>query len=77
MMDMTTHDMATLFAQLGLDNSPSDIQAFIANHKLTPELSLSEASFWTEAQANFLKENWRQDADWSAVIDQLNVQLRH
>lgn len=77
MMDMTTHDMATLFAQLGLDNSPSDIKDFIASHKLPAELSLSEASFWTEAQANFLKENWRQDADWCVVIDQLNVQLRH
>jgi hypothetical protein len=76
-MDMTTHDMPTLFAQLGLDNSPSDITAFIASHKLPAELSLSEASFWTEAQASFLKENWRQDADWSDVIDQLNVLLRH
>lgn len=76
-MDMTTHDMATLFAQLGLENSPSAITAFIANHKLPAELSLSEAPFWTEAQASFLKENWRQDADWSVVIDQLNVQLRH
>lgn len=76
-MDMTTHDMATLFAQLGLDNSPSAIEAFIASHKLPAELSLSEASFWTEAQANFLKENWRQDADWCEVIDQLNVLLRH
>lgn len=76
-MDMTTHDMATLFAQLGLDNSPSAIEAFIASHKLPAELSLSEASFWTEAQASFLKENWRQDADWCEVIDQLNVLLRH
>lgn len=75
-MDMTTHDMETLFAQLGLDNSPADITAFIASHKIPAELSLSDAHFWTEAQASFIKENWRQDADWCVVIDQLNVQLR-
>jgi hypothetical protein len=76
-MDMTTHDMATLFAQLGLDNSPSDIAAFIASHKIPADLSLSAASFWSNAQASFLIENWKQDADWCVVIDELNVLLRH
>ncbi len=46
-MDMTTHDMATLFAQLGLDNSPSAIKAFVASHKIPADLSLAQASFWT------------------------------
>lgn len=76
-MDMTTHDIPTLFAQLGLDNSPSAITAFVASHKIPAEVSLSQASFWSTAQANFLIENWRQDADWCEVIDQLNVLLRH
>ncbi len=40
-MDMTTHDMATLFAQLGLDNSPSAIKAFIASHKNSGRLVVS------------------------------------
>ena len=75
-MDMTTHDMATLFAQLGLDNSPSAIKAFVASHKIPADMSLAQASFWTSAQANFLTENLKQDADWSDVIDQLNVLLR-
>lgn len=76
-MDMTTHDIATLFAQLGLDNSPSAIKAFVASHKIPADISLAQASFWTSAQANFLTENLKQDADWSDVIDQLNVLLRH
>ncbi|MCA1929867.1 DUF2789 domain-containing protein [Rheinheimera sp.] len=75
-MDMTTHDLATLFAQLGLDNSPAGIKAFIANHKIPADMSLAQASFWTSAQASFLTENLKQDADWSDVIDQLNVLLR-
>lgn len=75
-MDMTTHDMTTLFAQLGLDNSPSAIKAFVASHKIPADISLAQASFWTDAQANFLTENLKQDADWSDVIDQLNVMLR-
>lgn len=75
-MDMTTHDIPTLFAQLGLDNSPSAIKAFIASHKIPADLSLAQASFWTDAQASFLAENLKQDADLSEVIDQLNVMLR-
>ncbi|MBU0914417.1 MAG: DUF2789 domain-containing protein [Gammaproteobacteria bacterium] len=76
-MDMTTHDMATLFAQLGLDNSPAAIRAFVASHKIPADMSLAQASFWNSAQASFLTENLKQDADWSDVIDQLNVLLRH
>jgi Protein of unknown function (DUF2789) len=75
-MDMTTHDMATLFAQLGLDNSPTAINAFIASHKIPADMTLAQASFWTSAQASFLTENLKQDADWSDVIDQLNMLLR-
>ena len=75
-MDRTTHDIPTLFAQLGLDNSPSAIKAFVASHKIPADLSLAQASFWTDAQASFLTENLKQDADWSEVIDQLNLMLR-
>lgn len=75
-MDMTRHDMATLFAQLGLDSSPTAIKAFIDSHKIPANTSLAQAAFWTEAQASFLTENLKQDADWSEVIDQLDVMLR-
>jgi hypothetical protein len=75
-MDMTTHDIATLFAQLGLGNSRSAIKAFVASHKIPADISLAQASFWSNAQASFLTENLKQDADWSDVIDQLNILLR-
>ncbi len=75
-MDMTRHDMATLFAQLGLDNSPSAISAFINSHKIPTDISLAQATFWNSAQASFLTEHLKQDADWSEVIDQLDVLLR-
>lgn len=75
-MDTTTHDMATLFAQLGLDNNPAAIKAFIANHKITADTPLAQAHFWNAAQASFIAENLKQDADWSEVIDQLSVLLR-
>ena len=75
-MDMSTHNIENLFAQLGLDNSPEAIKAFAASHKISAEQSLAQASFWSEAQANFLTENLKQDADWSDVIDQLNLLLR-
>jgi hypothetical protein len=31
--------------------------------------------FWTEAQRSFLKEEIIEDADWAAVIDELNGRL--
>lgn len=76
MMDMTTHDMPTLFAQLGLDNSPAAIAAFVASHKIPADMPLAQAPFWNQAQAGFLMENLKQDADWSEMIDQLNLMLR-
>jgi hypothetical protein len=76
-MDMSTQDLTNLFAQLGLDNSPSAIKDFIASHKLPADISLAQATFWNEAQANFLKENLKQDADWCVVIDKLNLLLRY
>jgi hypothetical protein len=36
---------------------------------------LSEAPFWTNAQAAFLREEILNDADWAEVIDQLNARL--
>ena len=37
--------------------------------------ALSEAAFWTPAQAAFLREEILNDADWAEVIDQLNAEL--
>lgn len=76
-MDFPNPGFRELFAQLGLPGEPEDIAAFIAEHSpLSSELRLSEASFWTPAQAAFLREELLGDADWAEVIDELDVCLR-
>jgi len=78
-MDTTTHhDLASLFAQLGLPDSPAEIRQFIISKRPLPQtLNLSEAPFWTPAQVAFLREQWHQDdGDWVMQIDQLNTLLR-
>lgn len=76
MIETTTHSMSNLFAQLGLPNDPNSIEQFISTHRgLNTGVSLSEAAFWTPAQSAFLKEEILMDADWVAVIDELNTVL--
>jgi hypothetical protein len=70
-MDTSTHTFADLFDQLGLPSSEAEIQAFVASHRPLPE-----DSFWSPAQAQFLREQLLVDADWAEVVDQLNVSLR-
>ena len=76
-VDRSNHTLACLFAQLGLENSEENIQAFISSHKGIPnQISLSEASCWNKAQANFLKDAINDDSDWSEIVDTLDVLLR-
>ncbi|CAN5230167.1 DUF2789 domain-containing protein [soil metagenome] len=75
-MDLSTHTMSDLFAQLGLPSEEADIQAFIASHRpLAGGAALADASFWTPTQARFLREEILEDADWAEVVDQLNLAL--
>jgi len=76
-MESQTHTLSHLFAQLGLPGDDAAIEAFIATHAPLPhDLSLADAPFWTPAQAAFLKAEIAEDADWSAVVDSLDVLLR-
>ncbi len=76
MIETSTHNMSNLFAQLGLPSDLGAIQSFIATHgSLNPEILISEAPFWTRTQAAFLREEILMDADWVAVIDELNAAL--
>ena len=76
-MDLFTHDLPGLFAQLGLPNDADAIARFVATHRPLPDATrLADAGFWTAAQAQFLREEITEDADWAPVIDQLNVMLR-
>jgi hypothetical protein len=75
-MEPTVHPFSELFAQLGLPNDNASIQQFIATHSPLPNgMRLEEAPFWSRAQAQLLREERREDADWAMVVDRLNVAL--
>ncbi len=76
-MEQPTHSLPSLFKQLGLDSDPTSIDQFIATHSpLKPELHLADAFFWSKSQADFLRGEILDDADWAEVVDQLDVLLR-
>jgi hypothetical protein len=76
-MDNPIHLFSDLFAQLGLPADEPGIRQFIAAHTpLAADLELPLASFWTPAQAAFLREALLQDSDWAELVDQLSQALR-
>ena len=76
-MELSTHTLRDLFLQLGLPGEQPDIDQFVAAHRpLANSIALADASFWNPAQAQFLREEIGEDADWAEVVDQLNVMLR-
>ena len=72
-MELLTHDMPALFAQLGLANDEISLHRFIREHHLDNQTLLPEASFWSPSQAVFLRDALWNDSDWSEAIDQLDV----
>jgi hypothetical protein len=72
---LQNNDLGTLFEQLALDSDPASIDDFIATHQLSADVKLVDADFWSPAQAAFLKEQLREDADWAMTVDELNVRL--
>lgn len=76
-MDIQEPSFKTLFDQLGLPSSPEDIEAFIEAHRpLDAEIILWKAPFWTTAQAQFLRDGIKDDADWAPVVDRFDTRLR-
>ena len=76
-MDTFHHSMGELFAQLGLPDDTASIEAFIQQHRPLPmSIRLFDAPFWSLSQAALIHEKLTEDADWSVLIDTLNVQLR-
>ncbi|GLX81153.1 DUF2789 family protein [Thalassotalea eurytherma] len=77
-MDRSSHTLACLFAQLGLNNSDEQITQFIEqNRGIADEVVIYEATIWNSAQASFLQEALAQDSDWAEIVDSLDAQLRH
>ena len=75
-MEPGVHSINSLFRQLGLPDSDTDIENFIHSHQPLPgSLCLQDATFWSPAQAEFLREALDDDADWAAVVDELDARL--
>jgi hypothetical protein len=75
-MDTDIHTLADLFRQLGLADDTAAIEAFIQSHRPLPgDVALADAPFWSAAQAQFLREEKDDDADWAELIDALAVRL--
>jgi len=75
-MEAPVHSIGNLFAQLGLPSDQASVEQFIKRHSPLPAgIVLSEAPFWTSAQAAFLREELLKDADWAEIIDELNARL--
>jgi len=75
-METHSHDMTSLFDQLGLPSDEENIQKFIEEHRLLADTTLFDADFWTDSQAKFLRDQIKADADWAVIIDTLDTSLR-
>jgi len=75
MLGEVDYNMNELFAQLGLENSDEAIDKFIADNQLGKGEELKKADVWTDSQRMFLEEEWKKDAAWVEVIDDLNVRM--
>lgn len=77
-MDISKRSLGTLFEQLGLASDDASITQFVTRYGPLPgELTLADAPFWSESQANFLREGLADDSDWAELIDELDAMLRH
>jgi len=71
------HQFHELFAQLGLPDDEPGMADFLNRHKgMADGMRLPDAPYWTEAQAQFLRESLRLDSDWSGLVDRLSQALR-
>ncbi|SBS26971.1 hypothetical protein MAQ5080_00687 [Marinomonas aquimarina] len=76
-METQIHTINALFEQLGLDGSKRGIEQFVVDSSPIPShVQIWDAPIWTESQASALKQMKAEDADWSEVVDQLDVMLR-
>jgi len=75
-MEPAFHSMQSLFQQLGLPSTNSEISAFIDRHVLPPDVPLADANFWNDGQSAFLRECLKEDADWAEIVDHLDARLR-
>ncbi|MBF7143446.1 MULTISPECIES: DUF2789 family protein [Pseudomonas] len=76
-MEDVHHSLESLFAQLGLETDGDKIDQFIDTHQLAADVKVSEAEFWSDAQASFLKDAIMEDGEQAPWVDELNTRLHH
>lgn len=77
-MNLVTLTMNSLFNQLGLKHSDPAISDFFHTAPpLSPAQPLHKSLMWNQAQADFLLQAIAEDSEWCALVDQLDVCLRH
>lgn len=74
-LETNKHDLSNLFRQLGYSGEAKDMDLFIAQHRLKNGVALTDAVFWSPAQAHFLKRALADDSDWCEAVDKLSVLL--
>ncbi|MCL6702508.1 DUF2789 family protein [Pseudomonas sp. T1.Ur] len=74
-MEQPSHELKTLFDQLGLPSDGKAIDDFIMAHPLDPNTKLVDAPFWSSQQQDLLREWLLADGEEAVLVDQLNVRL--
>ncbi|MFW9269015.1 DUF2789 domain-containing protein [Pseudomonas sp. D2-30] len=74
-MEQPSHELSTLFDQLGLPSDGNAIDDFIMAHPLDPNTKLVDAPFWSNQQQDLLREWLLADGEEAVLVDQLNVRL--
>lgn len=75
-MEPPVHQFSDLFKQLGLASDAAAIEQFIAGHRPLPaDVALADAAWWSASQAQFLREEIADDADWAELVDSLAARL--
>ncbi|QXI55629.1 DUF2789 family protein [Pseudomonas alvandae] len=74
-MEQPSHELKTLFDQLGLPSDGTAIDDFIMAHPLDPNSKLVDAPFWSDQQQDLLREWLLADGEEAVLVDQLNVRL--
>ncbi|MDP2128886.1 MAG: DUF2789 domain-containing protein [Pseudohongiella sp.] len=72
---MPIPSMTELFMQMGLESDEKSIENFIQSHQLPADVKLADAPYWTDSQRQFIIEQFKADAAWIIIVDQLNEAL--